>query len=283
MSVVALLEGESDSSEWGVGGEATVAGEVTLRLADLDDEKHPDDVAVLVPRSRNAFYGGVCAGCKLWERPPDDHCARCAKYDDFARDIDELSGALYSSRVRGDAAREASPVVVAAGGLLAARERLRKLQHQHADLEKHVLWRKTQRVFIAAKRRRMPANTCALLYLDYGSMNDSANKKVSCWSCTIVTTGNDDQHVDIFFDAMNQNGVADGWKKDGTAGVFCLNELLREQTDHPQRKSMLLQLFPSLELVLLSGDTGNGFRAYEMLDSLSLVWQLCAPTPTHTH
>jgi hypothetical protein len=117
-----------------------------------------------------------------------------------------------------------------------------------------------------------------VLFLDYGGMQDSRGKKVAMWSATAIGWGNRKQEqIDFFFDAANQTGVPDGHKKDGEAGIFFLDQLLNP-AKHPEgahkRQSLLDSLFPGVTSLLLSGDTGNGYRACLMLAFLSMVYKL---------
>lgn len=247
---------------------------LALRLAERDEEQREeddDDQRLLRPRSRHAFYNKLCKGCRFWERPPDDHCKRCARFAESAAEIAELTHLLYGAALFTDGERSVSPLVTKLGGVAKAREHLRKLHQKHGDLEKHVMWKKTQRRYLKARKATLRPRTDALLYLDYGGLTDSVGRKVSCWSCTVVTRGNPDEHFDVFFDARNQHDGDDGWKKDGVAGVFCLYEILRPQASHPRQLSLMRQVFPDATNLLLSGDTGNGFRGFQMLDSLSQV------------
>jgi hypothetical protein len=117
-----------------------------------------------------------------------------------------------------------------------------------------------------------------LAFLDYWGMQDSRGKKAAMWSATLIGWGNRRQvQVDFFFDAANQTGVPDGHKKDGEAGIYFLDQLLNP-AKHPEgahrKQSLLDSLFPGTTSLLLSGDTGNGYRAYLMLAFLSMVYNL---------
>mgnify|MGYP007025649891 CR=1 FL=1 len=247
-----------------------------MRLAMVEQEEErredkEDDVERLRPRSRHAFYRKLGKGWRFWERPPDDHCKRCARFAESAAEISDLTHLLYGGQLLTDRERLESPLVAKLGGLAKAREHLRRLHQKHGDLEKHVTWKKTQRQYLKTRKITLRPLKDALLYLDYGGLTDSEGKKVSCWSCTVVTRDNPDEHFDICFDARNQHDGEDGWKKDGVAGVFCLFELLRPQVSHPHQYGLLRQVCPEVINLLLSGDTGNGFRGFQMLDSLSQV------------
>ena len=85
-------------------------------------------------------------------------------------------------------------------------------------------------------------------------------------------------HFDFFFDSANQNlrkGEKGGKtaKKDGKTGIYILSQLFDKAEAPTTLKSagtsIFHSVFPSVTHLLLSGDTGNGFRAYEMLDELS--------------
>ncbi len=114
----------------------------------------------------------------------------------------------------------------------------------------------------------------ATLQLDYGGFTDSAGKKVSVWSATVIAKGRKQEHYDFFFDQPDKKntGVAKA-KKDGQTGINFLRELLDPGLS-PLKDgvSMLAHRFPSIKHLILSGDTGNGFRAYAMLEELSTVF-----------
>ena len=87
----------------------------------------------------------------------------------------------------------------------------------------------------------------------------------------MLAPGRDQVHFDIFFDAKNQNMKAGktGAKKDGQTGIFCIAELL-DAVRAPDGLECLLKLeYPDGRHLILTGDTGNGYRAYEMLEELS--------------
>ena len=59
-----------------------------------DDDDQEDSHLVLHPRSERALYRSVLAGMRLWARPPDEHCDRCAKYVVVKTRIQLLSASL---------------------------------------------------------------------------------------------------------------------------------------------------------------------------------------------
>ena len=108
-----------------------------------------------------------------------------------------------------------------------------------------------------------------MLYLDYGGFTDSAGKKISVWSATILAKGRQQVHVDFFVDAANQVSNRPGAKKSGKTGIYFLRELF----DSPDGAgSLFSRVYPAVTHLLLSGDTGNGYRAYEMLEELSCMF-----------
>ena len=126
-----------------------------------------------------------------------------------------------------------------------------------------------------AKTRQETENHQAHLQLDYGGFTDSGGRKVSAWSATIIRKGYPQEHVDFFFDAANQAQTAGqrGAKKNGKTGIFFLAELLSKERDPKgEGKSLMERICPGVTHLILSGDTGNGYRAYEMLQELSNVF-----------
>jgi len=98
--------------------------------------------------------------------------------------------------------------------------------------------------------------------LDFGGFYDSEGGKVSCWAITFVTGPELGQSytVAVFFPA--------------DAGYRALSLLLDPAQDPSGRGesvSIFKLLFPDRHTLILSGDTGNGFRSYDML------WSYLAP------
>ena len=112
----------------------------------------------------------------------------------------------------------------------------------------------------------------ALVFLDYGSFYDSTWAKVNAWAATFVTAPNQHHAVIIFFEGS----------KDASHGIQAWQEILGS--------NLIKRLFPSITHLILSGDTGNGFRSYEMLHFLSTLKnrfdysvELIPLAPSHAH
>jgi len=225
---------------------------------------------VLYPRSARKLYRGLLAGERLWKRPPHDHCSRCAQHVELTERVKALTAALLS--VAGDPEFAAhSAMVERAGGPTKAWEEVRAKQLELPDLQKHVMWRDKQRGWLKGLEPTSD-ETVALLQLDYGGMQDSAGKKVNVWSATVLAAKRKQEHIDFFFDAANQakSDNRPGAKKNGKTGVYFLGELLDPASSpNADGVSLFKSLFPKVTHLILSGDTGNGYRAYEMLDELS--------------
>ena len=170
-----------------------------------------------------------------------------------------------------------SEIVGRAGGPVKAWEEVRNLQIKLPDLQKHVTWDRTARAHLKTVEKTMPVTT-TVWQLDYGGVNDSAGNKVSVWSATIISapaTGRKQEHFDFFFDQAPSkdkftNGTA---KKDGLTGILMLGEMLDpEKSPKGDGVSLFATHYPENEEILLSGDTGNGYRAYQMLEELSKVF-----------
>ena len=138
-------------------------------------------------------------------------------------------------------------------------------------------WREQQRGYLKRRENELKPNEL-LLQLDYGGFTDSRNSKVNCWSATAVLPAksgkpHDVEHFDFLFDAANQNQTEGkpGAKKNGQSGIFFLGELL-DPTRGSNGVSLLGSRCPDATHLILSGDTGNGYRAYEMLEELSTVF-----------
>ena len=269
-----------------------------------DDDAAPDEgedeseyvgagygARVLCPRHKHFFYGGLLDGLRLWHRPPHNHCERCADYDKAKFRLLELNTALLSEPEDAEnAAHEA--IVQRAGGSSAAWTESRKLALKLPDLRKHATWFAEARPYVKMREVNMLPNETTL-YLDYGGLNDSANKKVSIWGVTVVAPGREQEHFDCFFDQAGKTGVpAQGAaKKDGQTGIFFLGELL-DPAKSPinDGKCLFEHHYPACGHIILPGDTGNGYRAYAMLEALSAVFmkygytvELSPLAPGHAH
>jgi hypothetical protein len=280
-----LAEVEQEVKDGGVE-----RSEVDIEALDEEEaEDGPVDPNVVRPRSYRAFYKTVLGASilsngekspklRLWKRPPHDLCDRCRDYLIAVARLEELRAALDVLPDHVDADKHAA-VLEAAGGRAKAWGEKRKLEDSTLpDLKQHVVWRKGARAYIGTRLGEKGANLATgsvLGFLDYGGMQDSRGRKVAVWSATLLGWGQRKQvHVDFFFDAANQKGVTDGHKKNGEAGIFFLDQLLNPNK-HPEgahkKQSLLDSLFPGATSLLLSGDTGNGFRAYLMLAFLSVA------------
>ena len=118
------------------------------------------------------------------------------------------------------------------------------------------------------------SNDTTFWQLDYGGFSDSANRKVSVWGAIIMAKDREEHHFDFFFDAANQiqRHGQEGAKKDGQSGIYFLESMLCP-TKNPMNngKSIYETVYPGAPNIMLSGDTGNGYRAYEMLEYLSTL------------
>ena len=241
-----------------------------LKRVEMDDEVRPEDMHwydeleeleaadglerkhSVIPRSYSYFYDVLLSGMLVRKRPPHNYCERCVKYEKKRARLSTLVQALTSCSTDADYA-EHQKVVKHAGGRNRASAEQRSLEFELRDLQKHVEWRETARKYL--KWRLATDENVLHIQLDYGGFNDSANKKFSVWSATVMIKGRDQEHFDFFFDAHNA-------KKDGRTGVYLLYEFLE----------MLSLRFDERNL-LLSGDTGNGYRGYEMLEALSGLFE----------
>jgi hypothetical protein len=105
-----------------------------------------------------------------------------------------------------------------------------------------------------------------LCYLDFGGFYDSEGGKVSCWAITFVTGPELGQSytVAVFFPGTVS--------KDADAGYRALSLLLDPAQDPSgENVSIFKRLFPDRHTLIPSGDTGNGFRSYDMWSYLAPV------------
>ena len=183
----------------------------------------------------------------------------------------ELSCAVVSTSSAPEYARDAA-IIANCGGLQAAREEKKKLDSEIIPLQLHKEWSISQRTYLKSLGTNPPPG-CLTLVLDYGGITDSMKKKVNIWCATIKCAWRENEHFDFFFDAANQHTIRPGAKKSGSSGAFFLGELL-DPTRSPDGDgtSIIKKVYGSLAAHLqLTGDTGNGFRGYLMLDFLSTV------------
>jgi hypothetical protein len=228
-----------------------------------------DDKMLLKPRSCKCFYNRILRGLRLWRRPPHNHCERCGLYTATQARIMELNQALCCSpNSPGYATR--LEVIEGAGGNTKAWAELYAQQHRLPDLQKHMDWQADQRPYSISRERALTARE-VMLYLDYGGFTDSANKKVSVWSATVMAMGRLQEHFDFFFDQGGKGKDKDDTaKKNGQTGIAMLEELF-DPAKSPTNDgiSMFRHYYPHQDHIILSGDTGNGYRAYAMLEELS--------------
>ena len=245
----------------------------------IDDswiEGEENDDLVLTPRSYRIFYNTLLHDMRLWKRPPHNHCERCAEFETAKNRLTELQTAILSLPGSVEYNKH-SEIVGRAGGPVKAWEEVRNLQIKLPDLQKHVTWDRTARAHLKTVEKTMPVTT-TVWQLDYGGVNDSAGNKVSVWSATIISapaTGRKQEHFDFFFDqAPSKDKFTDGTaKKDGLTGIFMLGEMLDpEKSPKGDGVSLFATHYPENEEIILSGDTGNGYRAYQMLEELSKVF-----------
>jgi hypothetical protein len=218
--------------------------------------------AWLCPRAQSTFYGTILATSRLWQRPPHDNCTRCNQYDE----ADARMRALTEALGRSPATISKGPgdtLVEEAGGKTAAWAELRSIQDKYQDLLQHVTWKAEQRIYLKTLENALQKHQ-ALLQLDYGGFTDSNGKKVSAWSVTVLTYGREPEHYDFLFDA------GPGAKKDGRTGAFFLDELFGTETAPEDMDGSLFSVrYPDVTQLVFSGDTGNGYRSYPMLENLS--------------
>jgi hypothetical protein len=243
-------------------------------IKDVEEEENDSEgVPRFYPRCKKYFYRQVLKGMRLWNRPPHNHCERCGDYLKAKQRIIELQTALLSTE--NDPEHETHAAVVKrAGGSTTAWKTVRALANKVPDLQKHVNWEKETRPFL--KRREVALELWETQWhLDYGGFNDSANKKVSVWSVTVMAKGRDQEHFDYFFDqAPSKDSHEEGTaKKDGLTGIYFLREML-DPAKSPENDgvSVFQKAYPGKTHLLLSGDTGNGYRSYAMLEELGTIF-----------
>jgi hypothetical protein len=236
-------------------------------LPDQDD----DDTCphVLTPRSESFFYKRALGGLRLWKRPPHNHCDRCGQHATASDTVKRLTVALLSDDDDPEHANHLA-MVDRAGGRTAGWATVRKLTDKMPSLRKHMEWQASQRPYTMMRDKNLTWKE-VMMYLDYGGFTDSANKKVSVWSATALAKDRPQEHFDFFFDqgakGKDKEGTA---KKNGQTGISFLAELFDPaKSPWGDGVSMFHHYYPGKDEVNLSGDTGNGYRAYEMLEELS--------------
>jgi hypothetical protein len=264
------LDGEGDRVER-LDGEEKGIEEGKGEVVDIEDGEGEE--RVLHPRTYTTFYKTILRGVRLWKRPPHDACSRCDDFEKLSNRFKELNLALLSKP--DDLEHDACMALITrAGGRQAAWRESREAANALPNLLKHVEWFQEQRKYV--KLRELVKAWEAMWYLDYGGFTDSGNKKVSVWSVTVVGLNRKLEHFDFFFDAANQHlqaGIS-GAKKNGQTGIFFLEEML-DPSKAPAEckgKSIFGCKFPDVTHNIMSGDTGNGYRAYEMLQALSKLF-----------
>ena len=251
-----------------------------------EEEKEPETWTIY-PRAKRTFYRSILAGKRLWKRPPDDNCEQCAKHRTVNARMDVLMDATSQHRKQTTTPMTpaAAKLIDEAGGIQKITEEFRALDTTQAKkLLKHVMWRQRQRDHLKDEREVKMKPHEVMGQLDYGGFTDSNGKKVNCWSVTFIpppveTIKQDCEHFDFFFNAANQHKEEgmEGAKKDAQAGIFFLGELFDAEKG-VDGASMFQNRYPKATHVILSGDTGNGYRSYEMLEELSQFFDKYALT-----
>jgi hypothetical protein len=268
---------DGDREAW-VCGEDGVDGADGSELDDVEGEGEYGGAGygarVLKPRSQKFFYGCVLKGMRMWHRPPHNHCPRCAKFEKATARVKELTTALLSTAADPEHATNIA-IVDRAGGSVAGWEETRKLGLELPDLLKHVTWDAETRPYLSLWHKAMQKGEC-LWQLDYGGLNDSANNKVAVWSVTVMAPGRAQEHFDCFFDQAGKDdtgstGKEGAAKKDGQTGIFFLQQML-DPAAWEDNVCLFQSEYPEVHTIGLSGDTGNGYRAYAMLEELSHVF-----------
>ena len=201
----------------------------------------------------------------------------------------ELNAAVVSVQGQPEYERHAA-VIENCGGLAAAYEEKKRLDFEIVPLILHKGQLASQRAYLKLLEMNPPPG-CLMLFLDYGGITDSKKKKINIWCATVKCSGREEEHFDFFFDAANQQSTNPGAKKSGSSGAFFLRELL-DPARSPDNDgiSILKKVYPHASHLRLTGDTGNGFRGYLMLDFLSTVKnkfdfliELIPLTPRHAY
>jgi hypothetical protein len=247
--------------------------------ADADDEvdtaqadDDPNDPYVLTPRSSVFFYKRLLGGMRLWKRPPHNHCTRCAEFVTTRDTLCNLTVALCMPAEHPEYQRSLD-LIERAGGRQKAWVTQRQMTLKLPDLQKHMDWQADQRPY-SMRRERKLTWLQAMLYLDYGGFTDSANEKVAVWSATVMAKDRPQEHFDFFFNQGGKGKDTDATaKKNGQTGITFLGELFdKDKSPHNDGVSMFHRSYPGKDEVVLSGDTGNGYRAYAMLEELSTFY-----------
>lgn len=91
-----------------------------------------------------------------------------------------------------------------------------------------------------------------------------------------MAPGRKQKHFDFFFDQLKKKSkdtTSGAAKKDGQTGIVFLAEMLDPQNSpNKDGVSLFKTYYPDTTHILLSGDTGNGYRAYAMLEELSTLF-----------
>ena len=246
-------------------------------------EQPPADATqrILYPRSEKCFYKRILKGMRMWKRPDHDDCSRCGAFTKTSERVKALTAALLATEEDAEFLA-AADLIRRAGGQQKAWQEQREATLLLPGLKKHVLWKQSQRGYVKWREVHL-TEIEAMLYLDYGGMQDSGGKKLSVWSVTVKAFDREEEHFDFFFDALDKRkGGHEGAKKNGSTGIFFLAELFDpargpDPEAGKERQSLFHSRFPKVRALILSGDTGNGYRAYGMLEELStlfLKWKL---------
>jgi hypothetical protein len=256
-----------------------------------EDAEEEDEEYTLIPRAYQTFYNTILKGVRLWQLPPHDTCSRCEEFVLLQKKIKDLQHALGGLSTDLDS-KANYDLIESYGGEMGTHATLRKEINKLPNLKQHVEWKASGRGYKMQREKEMENHEC-MCDCDFGGFTDSEGKKMSVWGVTVVTAGRltKPYHIDIFFDAANQVEKRPGAKKNGPTGIYCWEEMLDPAKD-PKGEGicMFKRIFPDVTHLILSGDTGNGYRAYEMLEALSGIFnkfgytvELMNLPPAHAH
>jgi hypothetical protein len=147
--------------------------------------------------------------------------------------------------------------------------------------ERHVKWYRTQRAVVQRRSDTLKwedgGKKEVLAYLDYGTIYDSDGKHVDIWSSTLVWRPNGTKQTHSFNIFYEKKDWPNGTKnKNSSTGRMGLRELVDPacNVEGDYKKSALEDLCAGVTHLILSGDTGNGFRGVPMSYYHTMLWHL---------
>jgi hypothetical protein len=246
----------------------------------VKDQDSPEE-DLLKPRCYATFYFDILKKVPIRKRPPDKYCVMCEsralilKHEKLGLMIAECKDLEGSDVEKSKHAFNWGKYKTQEDAMKA----YRNMGHLVRRRRRHKAWYRSQRRVVKNREESLRWDELVkevLLYLDYGTIYDSAGKHVDIWSATLVACPKGEKAIryfNIFYEKLDRPPGEPN--KNSNTGRMCLKELLDPacNVESDSKTSVLQELFPGATNLILSGDTGNGFRGLPMSYYHTMLWK----------